>query len=241
MPSITVRRLDVREESTWDFRGTGPTWQHPDFGHGRAGWDPFPCYPHEMAPAIAAAEHVAKVCPPPWPVTIYLADLEETSRTNAYSYLHDSGHYQGDDWVDDPPAGLIMLAGKRIPPHPAVTAYLVGHEFGHQVEWMINYANGRKTKHSPEACREYMAIRGLDESADHHGSGGAWHDSVHEILACDFRILACGLEPGYWPHPGVPRPEDIPGLGAWWETQLERIDAARARHFAGDAVNDTKK
>jgi len=232
MPQVAVKLVDIMSSSRWEFRDTGPTWQHPVYGGGRAKWDPFPCYRHEMDAAIAAAEHVARVCPPPWPVTIYLADLEETSRTNAYSYLHETGHYEDGTWVDDEPSGLIMLAGKRIPPHPAVTAYLIGHEYGHQAEWMINFAAGRERLHSPLAARDYIKVRGLPDEADHHGSGGAWHDSVHEILACDFRILACGLEPGYWPHPGVPRPEDIPGLPAWWEETLAAIEAAGTRPAA---------
>lgn len=223
MPSVTVTPLNVMAESRWDFGAPGPTWQHPVTGYGsRAVWDPFPCYPHDQATALAAVRTVTAACPPLWDVYVMLADREDTGRCNAWSHTATSGHYEGDDWVPDPPAGLIMLNGKRIPPHPAVTAHLIGHEYGHQAEWMINQAAGRGI-HDGAVSAGYTDVRMLQPAADRHAAGGDWHSSVHEIMACDFRILVCGLETGYWPHPGIPRPEDVPGLDMWWAAQMVAI------------------
>jgi hypothetical protein len=227
MPLVTVEPLQALTASCWDFRSGTASWAHPVFGGARATWDPFPAYAHDATAARAAAHHVQSVCPPPWPVTVYLADREETARTNGFSYTHDTGgHFDDTGWVKDSPAGLIMLPGKRVPPHPAVTAYVIAHEYGHQVECMVNYAAGRPQLHDPAAAEGYRLLRGLPETARHRGSGGTWHDSVHEIMACDFRIMACGIEEAYWPHPGVPRPESVPGLDEWWENTLISIEHA---------------
>ncbi|MGI8334376.1 hypothetical protein ACRYCC_30870 [Actinomadura scrupuli] len=55
----------------------------------------------------------------------------------------------------------------------------------------------------------------------HAGAGGTWYDGIHEIWACDFRILVCQVETEYWPHPGVPRPEEARGLAGWWSAMAD--------------------
>jgi hypothetical protein len=172
------------------------------------------------------AEHVAGWCPPVWDVDLYIADREETGRTNAWSTVHEDGRYEGDTWVKDPPIGLIVLSGKRTPPHPALTRHLVAHEYGHNVEWMVNYTRGVGL-HDDSLAREYAEMRGLPDSALHHGTGGRWHDSVHEILACDFRIVVCDIEPEYWPHPGIPHPDRVDELDGWWADAVNALTAAQ--------------
>lgn len=213
---IIVRPLDVLAESTWSWNTSMPTWDGSTF-------DPFPAYPHDVQLVTEIAQRVAEVCPPLWDVALMVADREETGRTNAHSHVEQRGHYEGDDWVQDPPCGLIMLAGKRIPPHPAMTRHLVAHEYGHQVQRMLTLLRERPHLEDDAVLREYAAARGLPESSVRYGSGGRWHDAAGEIFACDFRILVCGLEAEYWPHPGVPRPESIPGLNAWWDAAIKEI------------------
>lgn len=215
MPSIVVRELPVMTDATWSFREQMPQWQWRDY-RGMGTFDPFPAYPHDLADVEAAAKHVEQCWAPTWNVEIHIADREEQGRSNGYSYIHEGGHYEGDEWVKDEPVGLIVLSGKRVPPHPAVTRYLVAHEYGHNVEWMLVKARGGKTAHDGTLIREYATLRGLPDSALYDGSGGRWHDSATEIFACDFRILICDVEPDYWPHPGIPRPEDVDGLADWW-------------------------
>lgn len=207
-------------EAVWPLHGDGrPTWREPASGHQIATFDPFPGYRHDWAMAERTLKAVAESWPPAWDITVHLADREELARTNGFAHVHQGGHYEGETWVEDPPRGIVVLGGKRVPPHPAVTAYLVAHEFGHHAEWMINQASGARNLASRRTCREYLKVRGLPDSADHHGDGGTWHDSVHEIMACDFRVLVAKVETSYWPHPGVPEPGQVEGLEDWWAEQ----------------------
>jgi hypothetical protein len=227
-PRIHVRDVRVAEEGRWEFRDSELTWQPPQRYALSSKFDPVPCYPHDRAAAEQAAAHVQERCPPLWDVDCFLADREEIARTNGHSAL-DEGHYEDGGWVKDR-RGLIMLSGKRIPPHPAMTRYLVAHEYGHNVVYMLNSLREEKHAASTDAlCREYAKVRGLPESSVHHGEGGTWHDSCAEILACDFRLLVCDAEPEFWPHPGIPRPEDLLAVRAWWLTALVRLGEAREK------------
>jgi hypothetical protein len=126
--------------------------------------------------------------------------------------------------VRDPRRGIIFLCGKRVPPHPAVTRYLVAHEYGHNVEYMLNIARGAQSAWDEALSIEYAQVRGLPDSTLHHGDGGNWHDSIHEIIACDFRILVCETEVEFWPHAGIARPEHVPALAAWWAEARQAAD-----------------
>lgn len=223
--TITVRPIALAD-CQWQFRDSAPHWQHRDYG-AAATLDPFPAYGHDLGQAQEAARHVASVCPPLWDVEVFVADREEVGRSNGFSSLREGGHYEGETWVKDPPTGLIFLSGKRVPPHPAMTRYLVAHEYGHNVEWMLNHIRGAKHARSDALVTDYAKVRGLPPESIHHGHGGVWHDSVTEIFACDFRILACGVEEEFWPHPGVGRPEQIDGLAGWWTQAVEDLQAAR--------------
>ena len=55
-----------------------------------------------------------------------------------------------------------------------------------------------------------------------------------EVFACDFRLLVCDTEPEFWPHPGVPRPEGILAIRAWWLTALVRLEEAREHPPGGE-------
>lgn len=221
MPQVTLTALNVLAEAVWDFRDGQPRWLEPASGRTSGAFDPFPGYRHDETTARAAVDVVTAAWPLPWDIGVHLADREDTGRTNGYSHLHVTTRREGERWVESDPAGLILLSGKRIPPHPAMTRYLIGHEYGHHVEWALNQRAGADHLCGDAAARRYLTVRDLDDSALFHGDGGRWHNSVHEILACDFRILVTGIEPEFWPHPGVPRPEEVPGLACWWDEQQE--------------------
>lgn len=106
-----------------------------------------------------------------------------------------------------------------------MTRHLVGHELGHNVEYMLEDLGGNPV-HQGVVVKDYAKLRGLPDTSLHHGEGGRWHDSAYEVFACDMRILACDLEPEYWPHPGVPHPHEVDGLLAWWSDALDRLHVA---------------
>lgn len=227
MAEIVIRELNVMTDAGWSFNDSMPVWRHGRLGSsGR--FDPFPAYPHDVAVVREMAERVQRICPPRWDVELYVADREELGRSNGYSNAHEDGHYDDNDhWVRDAPSGLIMLSGKRVPPHPAMTRYLVAHEYGHNVEWMLNDARGERLQ-GDAVVTEYAKMRGMSTPV-HHGSGGRWHDSAAEVFACDFRILVCDVEEEFWPHPGVPHPRELPQTGdliAWWAKAQEGLTLA---------------
>lgn len=226
MPQVRVELIRPAVDGQWLFREaeSRPVWRTEVFGQ-LATFDPFPAYPHDVADVQRAVDRVTGRVAPLWDVTLLVADREEIGRSNGFSNSRQHGHYEGDTWVQDPPVGVIVLSGKRIPPHPALTAYLVAHEYGHQIELMVAHARGAAL-HSDTILTDYAQARGLPVPA-HHGEGGRWHDSAGEIFACDFRIMICGVEVGYWPHPGIPRPEDVTGLGSWWAAALADLEQAR--------------
>lgn len=221
---ISVRELDVMAEADWDFRTGDPSWQWGNYRR-MATFDPFPAYPHHLDDVVEAAGFVQDCFAPAWNVELYVADREEVGRSNGFSYVHAGSHYDdaSDKWVQDKPTGLIVLSGKRVPPHPAVSRYLVAHEFGHNVQYMIARYKGHENLHADEWLAAYAELRGLGAANMHPGNGGRWHDSITEIFACDFRILICDLEPGFWPHPGIAHPTQVDGLNRWWQEVADEV------------------
>lgn len=226
MGELRVAELDVMRDAVWQFNDSAPHWRHGRFGVS-ATFDPFPAYGHRLDVVTETAELVARLVPPLWDVELYSADREEVGRSNGFSSTHLDGHYGNDGkWLRDAPTGLILLSGKRIPPHPAMTRYLVAHEYGHHVQYMLNQLRGSSV-HDDDWIKEYAEVRGLPPVV-HHGSGGRWHNSIIEVFACDFRIVVCGIETEHWPHHGIARPEEVPALAPWWEQALGELAAARA-------------
>jgi len=171
--------------------------------------DPFPCYAHDPDLVAKCARQAAAEFPIGFPVTIYLPEYEVPSRTNAFACQE---HIYG----GKPPYefdGTIVLSGKRIPLHPAMTRHLVAHEYGHQVHAWIEYKygerdNGGLTKFE----RDYMEIRGGDKL---YGAG-RWHSNVGELIADDFRICVAGVEFEFWPHPGFEHPTTLASVNEVW-------------------------
>lgn len=229
MPELRVEPLDVPEAGSWSFRDSALTWTHRAAG---STFDPFPGYPHDLKEARAVADYAADLCPPLYDVEIYLPNREETGRTNGYSSNVYVREYAADgECVSKTPLGLIVLSGKRIPPHPAMTRYLVAHEYGHHVCWMLGSVRGASHLQDDSYLPQYAQLRGLDvEQVRHDGAGGTWHDSISEIFACDFRILVLGIESEYWPHPGIAHPHDVGALAGdlrtWWAEALAELRAA---------------
>lgn len=202
------------ESLEWPFE------QPPQF---RIGWgsstypvkaDPFPCYAHDIELVRKIAGRVERIFPIGREVIIYCPRFDVEGRTNGFTQ-------RGWDWSEEVPRpwnASIVLAGKRIPLHPAMTRYLVTHEYGHVAEYWIEQLRGYKQDRN-EIHAEYAKIRG--ENKGKFYGGGQWHAQLGEVFANDFRILVCEAEEEFWPHPDYPRPEDVPAVREWWEAAVK--------------------
>ena len=110
--------------------------------------------------------------------------------------------------------GVIVISGKRIPIMPAMTRYLVSHEYGHLVETAL-------VKAKRLDINEYAKMRGCDSRNTEFYGGRTWHKAFGEIFANDFRIIVCDREPEFWPHP-VCHPSSDKALIEWWIAQAEK-------------------
>jgi hypothetical protein len=205
----------------WPFEQSGSPYVVVGRPRGsRTTVDPFPAYPHDAEQIGRYLDLAGGEFPVGWPLSAYVLHQETTARTNGWAQPGDydysgekdaRGHY--------PRTPCVVFPAKRIPPHPAMTRYVAVHEYGHIVEaWIVYCRTSVSEKFEDkerELTQEYAALRGFTEGDVPYG-GGNWHKTLGEVFANDFRILICGVEAEYWPHPGIPRPNEIPGLKKWW-------------------------
>lgn len=232
MPSLNV--IEIKDaDLVWAFDGSDqPAYSIKDGTYTRSEKvDPFPAYAHDAALVRAELERTALLFPLPCDVYVYVAAFEGLGRTNAHA---SPGYdYQGEQVNGEYPisTGTIVLSGKRIPLHPAMTRYLVSHEYGHLVEYTLKRARLLDMD-------EYCDLRGMPREQPAYG-GRNWHISRGEVFANDFRILVAGREAEFWPHP-FPRPEAVPALCAWWRA-LGRPFACPAKTEEQPAAQEEQK
>jgi hypothetical protein len=206
---LAVTDADIQ----WPFRTGVPTFRLPNSLSVEL--DPCPAYGHDLALIRKGIGHAARLYPLPYPLTVYVATLEDMSRTNAFATQgHDYTSPQREDGSYEP-IGYIFMSGKRIPPHPAMGRYLSAHEYGHHVQ----YAMAGEDREFPFLA-EYAAMRGLDTSNSRYG-GGHWHHSTGEVFANDFRLVVAEVETEFWPHAGIPRPGSR--VRSWWRARMREV------------------
>lgn len=180
--------------------------------------DPFPAYAHDVTLVEQMLLKVTHAFPFAEPVAVSIMPYEGTDHVNGHcEIIYD---YKGKQKDLYPWGASIVLWGKRIPPHPAMTRYLVAHEYGHAVDMAIARSLGFKD--TDKLRKQYTQLRPVAPRGRLTYGGLTWHRSVGEIFANDFRILVCGVEPEFWPHPGTPRPEGNRKLLEWWQDQTAK-------------------
>lgn len=192
LPKFTTRIPDVAYQRSWPF-------------------DPFPAYTHDLDVLRATAEKVEELFPVDYPPQYYVCDRELIERTNGWTTFESVYNSKTKDY-DGEFRPYIFFSGKRVPIHPAVTRYLLPHEYGHLVEWTLEqrlgFAHG-------ELIKDYAKKRKLSRQLNIHYGAGNHHKHPTEVFANDFRILVCEMETEFWPHP-YPRPEEVPAIVDFW-------------------------
>lgn len=212
-PNQTVELLG---EPSWGFDDKGPSYfiRVEDNGKqtGQTEYvDPAPCYHHNLELVTELFELCRQRLPLPIPMKVAIMRRESVGRTNGW-YTNTTIWYEDENKVYQTlPVGIIALMGKRIPIHPAMTRYLVAHEYGHGVQYAIERKLGMKSDEMEPFYREQFRPDVLST----YGPGN-WHSNVGELIANDFRILVMRQELEFWPHEGFQRPEDNPRLVRFW-------------------------
>lgn len=226
--NLKVVELKAECDLIWDFAGSGPRFSVPDRTWNRSvNVDPFPCYAHDAALVRAESERVAAAFPLKAPVTIVTLDREFLERTNGWTNI--GADYDSSE-RPRPWSATIVLSGKRIPIHPAMTRYLVSHEYGHAVAAHLQRTHGTPSENPKreyeehKLYEEYRALRGMP--VDPKSYGGGWHATVSELFANDFRILVAKSELEFWPHPGFIRPEELVKVVDFWKCEVDALKEA---------------
>lgn len=194
--------------------------------------DPYPCYAHNLD----LVRELCAECEEAFPLintktAFYLLPHEDIERINGVTFCDQLYKQRGIESkcgcgcgysIDlHPIATWVVLSGKRIPPHPAMTRYLVTHEYGHMV-WnhlrtMLKYRDSCENK----LYENYMKIRGVTDYTINY-CGGKWHKNPGEIMANDFRLIFTNHEREFWPH-DVPLPEETPVVDWWAEMHTQAL------------------
>lgn len=202
----------------WNWDDSHPTHyvKSPEASYGsHRKFDPFPCYTHNRDYILEQVKKVEKKFPIGFPTYYFIFPLEPIGRTNGMA-SQDSISYDENDRTQNTWNGIVELYGKRIPIMPAMSRYLVAHEYGHVVDSWINRC---LHKGSNGLDKEYAKMRGVDYNLKYGGRN--WHTEIGEIIANDFRIAVCEIEPEFWPHP-CPHPnEDVKVRDWWYEAMLK--------------------
>ncbi len=210
--NIEQRIIEVKDEDLyWDWDSSQPTYvtKTPKSCYGgTTKFDPFPCYSHNRDLVTKTVIQVEKFFPIGFNTYYFLFPFEPICRTNGQAQTNTLDY--DDNRNMSTWDGVIELYGKRIPPHPAMTRYLVSHEYGHIVDsWLCRCLD----KGINGLDVEYAQMRGIDYNGGY--GGRKWHTNIGEIIANDFRICVTGIEKEFWPH-DCKHPDEDDNVKNWW-------------------------
>lgn len=232
-----VRLAEVEpEDLRWNYDGEAPTWRSKPALAGNYGRtekvDPWgPCYRHEPEVVERVLIDCAKTAPlGDAPVTLYLSVYEGVSRTNGWAY-EDIAYYRDGtpDWWNGPGAkpweGVIVLNGRRVEIHPAVSRYVTAHEYGHLVEDALGRLRHGDDDGDPglRLRNEFAKLRGLRTDLPY--GPGTHHLVPGEVFANDFRTYVMGVELEFWPHP-VKQAAKLKRVSRWWDKAIDELVGA---------------
>lgn len=214
---ILIKSIDL----TWQFDNSNKPFFYEKNRYTYNGMeyvDPFPCYSHNIELVKKCAERVESLFPLGILPMYYILSNESFSRTNGQCSCPEiyDDKYKGK--VASPFEPIITLSGKRIPLHPAMTRYLIYHEYGHAVEEWIRFKLDKTER--KDFLKKYCEIRGI-EYKEKYGVLN-WHNAAQEVFANDFRIIIGGIEEEFWPH-DVDHPSNCKNIQDYWNNELIKL------------------
>lgn len=200
---------------SWAFNSEKPhiSLSLPDI-HFYEQLDPFPCYSHQKELLLKEIEYVENKVPLPYKPEWMILPFESFCRTNGQAT-------DNKKWLEDGktlPRPYITIFGKRIPIMPAMTRYLICHEYCHVIH--MNLAHIFNMDYNEFGTMYAQKVRKMD-SFEKYGAL-RWHNNEREILANDLRILIFDRENEFWPH-DVQHPSKRPDIKEWWEETLKKL------------------
>jgi hypothetical protein len=216
-----IVKLFTPSELSYSFDGQDPyyTVSHANGYAWQEKVKATPCYAHDVELVEVELARLQTIAPIPYPLIIAVFSHEFVGGTNGFA--RDGHCYDYESGKTRHHIGQICLCGKVIPIMPAMTRYLVSHEYGHVVEDHLERLRGLK---DGQFRQQYIAE--IRPDAQQRYGPGHWHANVGELIANDFRHVVSERELEFWPHPGFARPHDVPAVVDFWkQAQTDLLNA----------------
>lgn len=181
--------------------------------------DPFPCYAHDKDDVVKIVNDIESKFPIKFKPKYFILHHEILCRVNGMSYQEYDYSKKEAPYNYTP---FIIISGKRVPIHPAITRYLIPHEYGHAVEdWILHTEDITEgTQGAIDFKKEYAKMRKVKYSSAYGGNN--WDTNIGEVFANDFRILVGGYEPEFWQHKSVQHPNESKDAKIWWKKAIKK-------------------
>lgn len=178
-------------------------------------FDPFPCYFHDKHLVESQIKRNEEIVSVPFKPDYFVFPFECGSRTNGCA-CRNPNYRKEEDNKEAAMYPYILLYGKRIPIHPAMTRYLVAHEYGHVIHY--NLEEAMKIKDGDDDFEKFYAkeIREIEYNKKYGALN--WHSNIGEIIAEDIRAGILQVEREFWPHDVCPPWDSKKVMDFWCET-----------------------
>lgn len=220
------------EELIWPFEG------HPRYNYNYEFHkytrsiivDPFPCTMHD--PKLLAEE--VEIIEDKFPIGSFLRWIilphEVESRVNAWAqkdfiYTDDSEEQEALKKRHKLDCAIVF-SGKRSNIHPAMTKFLVAHEYGHIVDHWITACmkeelDSRDDRLFEKTWCEFRSVKWKD---DNDYGGGRYRNSITEMIADEFRIVIGRVDIDIWQHDSIEHPLTNGGIECknFWNGMKEK-------------------
>jgi hypothetical protein len=183
--------------------------------------DPFPCGVHDKRLVEKFVGRIEQIFPTNAILQWAIIPFETCERTNAWAQSDSIWSAEASIKQKHKIDCLIVLSGKRPIVHPAMTEYLVAHEYGHIVDYWITACMKEETGEREEDVfrKKYAEVRGIEYQSTY--GGGRWVDNIMEVIADDFRIIMGKTDPDFYLH-SCTHPLSEPRIINYWNELYDK-------------------